>query len=1108
MRFKNLAVTFLTLVVLAGAAIAQTSKGILAGVVRDATGAAIAEASVTVINQDTNETRIIKSGGTGSYRADAISPGTYTIRVELAGFDRFEAKNIAVLASVVTSFDPTLQVGSISQTVEVQANSAQLNTENGSLSGTISTVEMTKLPIFSLNPIELATTLPGVQMVSNSAFSNGQSIQVSGARPRANNFLINGQEINDLTIGGQAVQPEIPSMYQDTVVYTHNPPAEYGRASGGVVNLIGRTGTNQFHGQAWELYSGSGLNAIQGPNRGTDAPKTRFNQHQFGFTVGGPIWKNKLFAFGGAQWSRLYGKETPPFITYPDANGIALLKQIAGGSGITATNAQLLLTYLDNGAYLNTYTSGNTPATGNSLGAACPTSNPNCQLTTNSFARPAPAQENPDTQWTYRIDFSPRAKDTFFGFYLHDRSSLTPDLFANPFAQPGFDTFQGGPSELGQIGWTHIFTANLLNEFRVAETRINFLFAPTPETLANPLYSAPTLSFNNATDPSQITDVGFNAASFPQGRIQETYQFQDTVSWTHGRHTIRVGGDIGRQLADILVPQNNQGTLTFAGGGTGITQTGNFLLNQLGPSGTAVRSFGPTRFDPHLWRIGTFFQDDFKFTPDLVLNLGVRYDYVTPISNSLPFPAIDPSNLYGPIATVVPQKADKNNIAPRVGFSYAPRGNRILGDGKTVIRGAFGVFFDSDFTNIASNSASTAPNSVSGTLTQPGGNGLPNATGQLALITPQLTQQSSVESVDKNLVAPYTYNYNLGVERSLPGSLLFTATYVGSRGVKLFANQQYNYFDSATGERLDPSRGPIIARGNYAVSSYNGVDVTLEHNFNHGFLIRGTYTYSKSLDNGSEVFAPEGEQTSYAADLAPGGRRFDWGNSAYDHRNWFALTYVWSPTGFRGNGTFSNAMLGVFTRGWTVSGTSQFQSGAYSTVNVGGLDLNGDGSAFNDRPILGNPHQAFNTVGIDGTWVTDANGNPGTPGTYYDQAANNQTGALNVVTPDQVHWLIYSGPQFLHQSIGRNSFKNPYQQFHNIALEKGFSTAFAHFDRGSLVLRAELQDLANHNNIGPLNVNLLTVGTPSFQNLIDGRVGNLSGTPDGRVMRLWAKFVF
>lgn len=1105
MRFRNLFMAFMASAVVTGTLLAQTSKGILSGVVRDATGAAIPAAAVTATNQDTNETRTVKSESTGAYRIDAISPGTYKIHAELTGFQKYDAKDVVVRASVVTSFDPILQVGEVQQTVEVEAGSVQLNTENGSLSGSISSRELAALPIFSLNPIELATTLPGVQAVANSNFSQGQSIQVSGARPRANNFLIDGQEINDVGIAGQAVQPQLPYMYQDTIVYTHNPPAEYGRASGGVVNLISRAGTNEFHGQAWELYSGSGLNAVTGPNRGTTAGKNRFNQHQFGFLVGGPIWKDKLFAFGGVQWSRIYGKEQPASIVYPDANGIVLLKQIAGGSGITATNAQLLLNYIDNGNYLSTYTNQG-PAGSRSLGAACPASQPNCQMTTAQFQRPAPAQVNPDTQWTYRIDFNPRAHDNFFGRYLHDRTSLTPDLFANPTAQPGFDTKQGGPSELGQIGWTHIFTPNLLNEFRVAETRLSALFEPLASTIANPLYTAPTLSLSGT---GGITAVGFNS-NFPQGRIQNTYQFQDTVSWTRGRNTIRVGGDIGRQITETIVPQNNKGTLTFVAGGTGVGSFGNFLLNQLGPSGTAVRTFGPNRIDPHLWRVGAYFQDDLKLSPDLVVNLGLRYDYFTPIENSLPFPAIDPNNLYGPISTYVPVKSDRNNIAPRIGFSYAPHiENRFLGNGKTVIRGGFGIFYDSNFSNIAYNSANAAPNSASGTLTQAGGNGLSNATGLLSQITPNLTQGSSVTSVVNNLVSPYTYEYNLGVERSLPGSWLAAVTYVGSRGLKLFANQQFNYINPATGVRLNPSRGIINARGNYADSQYHGMETSLEHRFNHGFLVRGTYTYSKALDNGSEVFAADGEATSYTADLSLGGRRQDWGNSAYDHRHWASITYVWSPAGFHANSTLNNALLGIFTRGWTISGLSQFQSGGYSTFNVNGLDLNGDGSPSNDRPIVGNPRAPITTAGIDGTWVTDADGNRGTPGVYYDLALNNgPTSALVPVNPSNVHWLVQNGQQYLHQEIGRNSYRNPYQQFHNVAVEKGFSTGFLHFERGAFVIRAEAQDIANHNNINPLNTNVLAIGTPDYLNKINARVGNTTGTADGRVLRLWGKFTF
>ena len=1096
---RKLVALLIVLFASSGVVFGQTSKGILAGTVRDSSGAAVAGATITLTNMETGEKRTLKSESTGSYRADAIAPGPYEVRVEMTRFQVADAKNVVVRASVVSSFDTTLLVGGENQTVEVEANGAQLNTENGSLAGTISAVELKALPIFSLNPIELATTLPGVQAVSNSGFSNGQSIQVSGARPRANNFLIDGQEINDLSIGGQAIQPDIPSMYSDTVVYTHNPPAEYGRASGGVVNLITRGGTNNFHGDVWELYSGSGLNALTGPNRGTGVTKTRYDQHQYGFTVGGPIWKDKLFVFGGSQWTRYYGKEQPPFIVYPDKNGIALLKTIAAGSGTTAANATLLLSYLNNGSYLSSYIAQvGVPPTQKSLGAACPATNPSCVITVNSFQRPAPSQLSPDTQWTYRIDFNPTTRDNFFGRYLHDRSSLTPDLFANSSAQPGFDTYQGGPSELGQIGWTHIFMPTLLNEFRVAETRINFLFAPTAESLANPLYTAPTLSF---TGTGAITPVGFSS-TFPQGRIQETYQFQDTLSYSHGRNTIRVGGDIGRQIAKILVPQDNKGTLNFNAGGSGSGSIGNFLLNQLGPSGSASRSFGPGRFDPHSWRIGGFFQDDYKLNSDLTVNLGMRYDYATPIENSLPYPAIDPTNLYGPITTYYAVKADKNNIAPRVGFAYAPHGNGLLGNGKTVVRGGFGIFFDSDFSNIASNIAAGAPNSASGTLTATGGNGLANASGLLSQITSSLNAKSSVSSINKNTVSPYSYEYNLGFERTLPADLVFTATYVGSRGLKLYANQQYNYFNTATGARLNTTRGVINVRGNYADSQYHGVDVTIERKFRKGLLLRGTYTFSKSLDDGSEVFAPDGEQTSYSADLSPGGRRQDWGNSAYDHRHWFSLVYVWNPAGFHATNTFTNTMLGVFTRGWTVSGISQFQSGGYSTVNVGGLDTNGDGSAFNDRPILGNVSKPFNTVGADGSYVTDNNGNSGKPGVYYDLTINNTTGDLVPVSSSQVHWLVQSGQQFLRQEIGRNTYVNPYQQFHNLALEKGFSTAFAHFERGNLVLRGEAQNIANHNNIGPLDVNLLDVGSGSFENRVNARLS------DGRLLRLWAKFVF
>lgn len=1088
------------------AAHAQTSKGILAGVVRDRSGAVLPDATVSITNQDTGESRTTKAQSSGEYRFDALTPGRYKLHAEATGFQQIDVSDVAVAASIVTSYNVSLDPGQVNQTVSVEANAVTLNTENGSLSGTLGHEDFVKLPVFTLNPIELASTVPGAQLVNNSSFTNGEAVQVSGARPRANNFLIDGQEINDVQLAGQAVQPEIPDMYANEVIYTHNPPAEFGRASGAVVNLITRGGTNTIHGSVWDLYSGSGLNALDSQLRqSTDAVKPRSDTHQIGFTAGGPIIKDKLFAFGAAQFSRVYGNEEATTNELPSPAGLAVLQQIAAGSNATtAANAKLLLQYLGNLNYVNTFTVVNTNGDVINLGAACPGGPGTCQVATYNYQRPAAAESNPDTQWTYRIDFTPRPQDSFYARYLHDRQSLTPDFFTNGSALPGFDTYQGGPGEVGQGGWTHVFSPSLLNEFRVAETRISFLFAPTAATIQNPLYTAYNLNFTDVNVP----ELGFNQ-NFPQGRGEELYQFQDTVSWTHGRHTLRVGADVGRRIETDTVSQNANGGLNFASGGTGSSGMGNFLLNQLGPSGTATRTFGPRRIDPHSWRSGVFAQDDFKYRPNLTINLGIRYDYATPPENSLQYPAIDPANPFAPITNVYKVPGDTKDIAPRIGFSYSPDTGGWFKNGNTVVRGGFGIFYDSDFSNIAVNGAQSSPNAVAGTLTSTQGNGLGNATGLVAQVTPQLTPFNSVTSVVKNFVSPYSIEWNLGVERTLPGQIIVGATYVGSNGRKLYANRQYNYFNADTGERLDPDRGVINARGNFAASTYNGLETYVTRAFRHGISIRGTYTYSKALDNSSEIFVTDSGQTSYQANLAPQGLAREWGNSAYDHRNFASIVYVWSPEGFHSGDHGFDALLSAVTRHWTFSGIEQFQSGPYSTINIAGVDMNGDGSTANDRPLLSNRNAPFASAAIDGVYL----GATTTPGTYFDMAAANgpNGGTFVPVDPSTEHWLIPNGPQYTQYSISRNSYLNPGSQLHNIAVEKAVPATWLHLERGSFVFRAEAQDFPNHNNVGILDTNLLHIGTQSFLNVSNARGTGGTGaspSPDGRNLRFWAKFVF
>lgn len=1090
--------------------LAQTSKGTLTGIVRDSSGAVIVGASVSTTNANTGEIRKATTSTLGAYRLDALTPGATTLQIESPGFEIYKATNVKIPPSQTVSYDVTLKLGRVDQSVSVSADEVLLNHENASLSSTIPAEDLAKVPIFSLNPVEVLTTIPGVQVVSNSSMSNGNNIQVSGARPRSNNFMIDGQEINDASIGGQAVQPEIPDMYADTIVFTHNAPAEFGRASGGVVNMITKGGTNTFHGSAWELYSGSGLNAADGQIRQITpkdrANKGRYNQHQYGFVAGGPIIKNKLFGFGAAQWSRYYGNEQASQVNLPNADGIALLQTIAaGGNSTTATNAALLLSYLSNASYLKTFSDYTSTATSKSLGAACPAANPNCAIGIDTFVRPPTPELNPDTQWTYRIDYTPTSKDSFSVRYLHDRTSLTPDFFTNGTSLPGFDSTQGGPSELGQGAWTHIFTQNFLNEFRAAETRISFMFSPTAEALANTLYTAPNIVTND------LVDLGFNQ-SFPQGRGQDMYQFQDTISWTHGRQTLRAGADIGRRIETDRNGLTLHGSLTFAKGGTGSTSIGNFLLNQLGPSGSASRTFGNPRVDPHSWRSGIFAQDDVKLSPDLTINLGIRWDYFTNPDNALAYPAIDTSSaatLYGPINTVYKVPDNKHSVAPRIGFAFTPHMGNWFADGRTVIRGGFGIFFDSEFTNITVNTAANAPNIAAGTLTEPAKtypNGLPNATGLISQIPDVVDDKSLVESVSNKMTSPYSPEWNLTIERELPAKIGISVTYAGSRGIKLFANQEYNYFDTDTGLRLNTNRGRIIARGNYADSIYNGLEVGARRNFSHGLSVNASYVYSKTLDDGSEVFTTDSAPTSYAANMAPGGRKQDWGNSSYDHRHYASVTYVWTPGGLHSNNNGINLFLGGLTRHWTISGTSRFQSGAYATLHMYGLDTNGDGNIANDRPLLANKKASIDSVGIDGSWLGAS------AGTYYDLAANNQTGATNVVETKNVHWLIPAyGNTYLNQEVGRNSYLTPGTLNNDIALEKALPTSLLHLDRGQFVLRAEVQNLANHNNVNiPTqssngnyqNTDLLNVGTSTFLNSPQAR------ETSSRSLRFWAKFTF
>jgi hypothetical protein len=1108
---KGLFVLFLSLGL--SSAIAQTSKGILVGVARDTTGALIQNATVRITNQETGEIRNAITKDDGSYRIEAIPPGRYAIAVEETGFETAKAAGIVVNPSVVSSYDVVLHVGKTNDVVEVSAVSNSINTDNGQLTGVISASDLRSLPVFSLNPIELATTLPGIQVItqpSSGVGAQGQVFSANGARPRANNFLIDGQEINDVAIAGQGFQPDIPGMYSNVAVIGNSASAEFGRAGGAITNVVTQRGSNTFHGSAFERYTGSGLNALSGTQRQsksspTPPTKTRFDRHTFGFTGGGPIFKDKLFVFGASQWQRFYGNTLVGRQELPDASGVSQLQAIQAQAGtVQAQQAALFANYLSNYSYLKSFanttiTTANPTLSFNNysvISPGCPTKG--CSITTALFQRPSVPEQNTDTQFGVRVDYTPSERDNIAVRYIHDRGFLTPD-FGNNASLPGFDSQQGGFSELAQVAYTHVFNPRILNEFRVSETRLNFAFAFTPQTLANPLNLTPTISFGSTTIPS----LGPNQ-NLPQGRGEDLYQLQDTVGLTFGKQSIRAGFDVGRQIEQEIISQNAIGSLTYGAGGSYGSALGEFINNFLGTSGSDAKTFGKTRIDPHNWRSAFFAQDDIKLTAEFTLNLGIRYDYFTDPDNNLPYPSINPlTALTDPITAVYKVNSDTNNISPRAGFAYVPHYG-FFGDGRTVFHGGFGIYFDTDFSNIVVNSAQSSPNAPTGGTTYTAKDGVGNSNALIPALTPVLTNLSNVNSsVVNNLVNPYTYQYNFGMERELPFNLKLTTNYVGSRGVKLYAGRQFNYFTPTNGTaattRLNPSRGAIIARGNFATSSYNSLQAELSRSFVHGITFRAAYTYGKDLDNASEIFNTFNSPTVYQADLSSNGMRQEWGNSAWDHRNYIVLSYVWAPKGYTASGAFTNGVLGALTRHWTISGVERFQSGPYSSINASGFDANGDGSTANDRPIIGNASAPFNTAGIDASQLG------GAQGTYYNLNIYNNPATSKqkvLVDPNTVHFLVQRGQHFLSQEVGRDSFLQPGYQQHDLAIEKGIGLSYLHFEQGTLNLRAEANNVGNHNNVNPLGVNVALFGASSQLNPVVSRTGA------GRTLTLWATLRF
>lgn len=1097
-------------------AFAQTSRGTVSGTVTDQAGAVVPGATVTLTNTATSVARTTTSNDEGLYRFDAVDLGTYTVTIAATNFGTATQTEIVVQANQTRDVSAALQTGSQAVTVDVSAEAgALLQTEAPVRGGNISPIQITELPIASLNPVALALTIPGV--TTNTTGVGNDTFSINGARGRSNNFLIDGTENNDISVAGQGFEITNTDAVQEVSVQTANYDSEFGRAGGGVINVITKSGTSAFHGTLAFLYDSSADDAItssqaRDPNvllRGRPLSATTYVP---ALTFGGPLFtprfgeggralnrrRDRTFFFGAYQETRFRSPGSSVALVTPTAAGRARLQQLfpAGTSG----NIDLLLNATQNAV-------GSANPFNLALGTVNGVDRGNIEFGT--FFRNFSSLST-GKQFQLRIDHKISDNDQFSSRFLSDRS-ISPRGGTAGFE--GFDADFASKYTNFLVSETHVFSPSVTNELRLAYNRIDLGF-PISEP-GGPAGTLPRITVAN------ISPLGV-PSNLPQGRIANNYVVQDTVTKIFGNHTVRSGVDFLRQISRQAAPFNSRGSQAFAAS-QGFTAFANFADNFGGQNGSANRDFGSAIYNPTLYRTAVFAQDRWKATEALTLTYGLRYENFGTPFNSLRTPAftglfnVDPVTLTGPFALPNKVKSDNNNFGPSVGLAYSPSFTngfmgRLFGEKKTVFRAGYQIGYDSFFNNIASNAATSSPNIVSTQNISPisGANprGLANFTSQFPTTAAALSPLSAQTLIDPNLVNPYYQKYSAGFQRELPYKIGLDVSYVGSQGRKLFINEDANplvrpelritpaAFVPRAGftqqGRLDNLQGSRIIRTNGGSSSYNSGQIEVRRRFSNNVQFTGAYTFSKLISNADEVFAVGVSSNSSLAALPSifGGQSNERALSLFDHTHRAVFTYVFEVPFMKEQ----RGALGKVLGGFQLSGVTTFESGSPFTV-FNGFDADGLGGA-NERPNF-NPNgqrgvravPVVNAQGfITGFTNPDAGNAPIDPNT-----------AQFIVNPAFNPNLPGSIPRF--GSLGRNTERSPGIRNTNFNIFKKTKIA----ESKIIELRTEFFNVFNHPQFSGRGISSNALTT------LPGRFLN-PDTPatdgGGRVVRYQVKLIF
>jgi Carboxypeptidase regulatory-like domain/TonB dependent receptor-like, beta-barrel len=1074
------ALTGVLCILFGSAARAQRLDGTLRVTVADNSQANIEEAQVTAENEATGVAVTTTASSSGTYVFPNLLVGTYTVTVEKNGFKKAVQKGIIVNSNQVTEAKVDLELGSVSVTVEVEAGADLVKTESSTLEATFSGRAVQEVPINTIggDVKEYSVYAPGTTTQQGGVLGSGGSI--GGTRPRFNGFSIDGVDDNKIDTNGPT-QPVIQESVAEFTLLTNQFGAENGHSAGGQFNIVTKSGTNNWHGAGWGYDRNRNYDALDNLEK-QRGKKDRFDYNRAGASAGGPIVHNKFFVYGAYEFQNNGLASSSPSFSSPTADGLATLKTLAHDSAITDILKQF---------------------------PVAPTANAAVQV--NGQAIPVGTIQSIAPNFANQHDFivnldASLGRHQLRGRFLYDR-----------LREPDFNPSQPQPQFLG----THnedarkvIFTDawsisnSVINDFRTSYSRLNGPNLVVPAAFQN---------FPNVEVDELGSNLGPNGLA-PQGYAQNVYQWVDNISYIRGKHTFKFGVEARKYIA----PTN---TLPRARGEWDYALLSQFI-NDFVPTGAngALRGAGSGSVAENYNAFYWFVQDDWKLTPRLTLNVGLRYEYsgVPRDENLQAINGISDDPARGLFFRA--PKPDINNFAPRFGFAWDPRGN-----GKWAVRGGAGLAYDVIPNNFAINSLppqlqseqnpgltcalAGAPQwcatfDAANPTNPTAGQGFLQFGGLLQVNVPPVTQaeaRAATQSLIPNLVSPKVITWTLGVQHELFRDSSIEVRYVGTRSLELPVQQRLNSasaFDprfpgggiTPLPTYINPSDVPatvvspastLQSFGNYnplplsadgflgslttfppiGSGIYHAGSADFIHRFARGIYLRANYTYSKNIDNATnELFSsrvnPRRAQDGF--DFAA-----ERGLSALDIRHKFALSFLYEIPNVRTDHAFVKALA----HGWEWGGTYLAESGQPVTP-LSGVDSNANGDSAGDRTII-NPAG----VGLTGStvnFVCNA-GAGGATSIVTDPStcgSGDDSNIVGYVAANPKARFIQAGVG-AKANAGRDTVSTPGLNIWNMSLLKNTKLS----ERFSLQFRAETYNTFNHRNF--------SIGLPTNNGTID-----------------------